>query len=58
MEEYLKKLDAYIDLKIEYSKSQYELNHQQAVWLRQAKSEMEIALLLLIRRDNDLTPNK
>jgi hypothetical protein len=52
MEDYLKKLDYYIELKIAYSKMEYELNGQQEFFLRQARSEMEVALLLLIRNNS------
>lgn len=47
MEEYLKKLDEYIDLKVQYM--QIDMTPQQEVWLRQARGEMETALLLLIK---------
>ena len=47
MENYLKKLDEYIDLKVLYTN--VDMTQQQEVWLRRARAEMEEALLLLIK---------
>lgn len=49
MEDYLNKLDYYIDLKVQYM--QIDMTAQQEVWLKQARTEMEIALLILIRKN-------
>ena len=47
MEDYLNKLDYYINMMIEYN-GKWKTPKEDA-WLRQARAEMEIALLLLIK---------
>lgn len=47
MQDYLKKLDYYIELKVQYTG--IEMTPHQEIWLRQARTEMEMALLFLIR---------
>lgn len=48
MQEYLKRLDEYIDLKIQYSKK--EMTPLEKIELSNTKAEMEVALLLLIKK--------
>ena len=47
MEDYLKKLDEYINLKTKYYG--HEISIREQIYLRTARSEMEVALLLLIK---------
>ena len=56
MEEYLKRLDEYIELKIQYAHKDV-MNINEQFLLRQARSKMEIALLLLIKNNTEVNTN-
>lgn len=47
MDEYFKKLDEYIDMKIEYKGK--DLSYREKRWLQSAKTDMEIALYLWVK---------